>query len=165
VERVLVLNGDTVKKGQMLVELSNTQLQLDIQERTYQTDYRLMRAISSFALVAIIVAGLGVYGLSAFEMRRRVREIGIRKALGASPMMGAGRVVGRQVAFAGVISLLAWPIGFWIGNQWLLGFVYRTQLGWFVPLVATAIVTAFVALAVGLSSARAAAMRPGLALR
>lgn len=137
----------------------------DLQERTYQTDYRLMRAVSSFALVAIIVAGLGVYGLSAFEMRRRVREIGIRKALGASPLMVAGRVIGRQVAFAAGISLLAWPLGFWIANQWLLGFVYRTQLGWIVPLVATLIVMAFVALAVGLSSARAAGMRPGLALR
>jgi putative ABC transport system permease protein len=148
-------------------EKANVQLQSmsDIQERTYQTDYRLMRAISSFAMVAIVVAGLGVYGLSAFEMRRRVREIGIRKALGASPMMVAGRIIGRQVAFATVISLLAWPVGFWIGNQWLLGFVYRTQLGWFVPLVATLVVMAFVAVAVGLSSARAAAMRPGLALQ
>ncbi len=137
----------------------------DLQERTYQADYRLMRAVSSFAFVAIIVAGLGVYGLSAFEMRRRVREIGIRKALGASPMMVAGRVIGRQVAFAAAISLLAWPVGYWIANQWLLGFVYRTQLGWLVPLMATLIVMSFVALAVGLSSARAAAMRPGLALR
>jgi putative ABC transport system permease protein len=148
-------------------EKANVQLQsmADLQERVYQTDYRLMRAVSSFAMVAIVVAGLGVYGLSAFEMQRRVREIGIRKALGASPMMVAGRVIGRQVAFAAAISLLAWPIGFWIANQWLLGFVYRTQLGWAVPLIATLIVIAFVAFAVGLSSARAAAMRPGLALR
>jgi putative ABC transport system permease protein len=136
-----------------------------IQERTYQADYQLMRAVGGFALVAIIVAGLGVYGLSAFEMRRRVREIGIRKALGASPMMVAGRVIGRQVAFAAAVSLLAWPIGFWIASQWLLGFVYRTQLGWVVPFLATLIVIAFVVLAVGLSSARAAALRPGLALR
>jgi putative ABC transport system permease protein len=134
-------------------------------ERVYQTDFRLMRAVSGFAVVAIIVAGLGVYGLSAFEMRRRVREIGIRKALGASPMMVGGMVIGRAVVFAGIASLLAWPVGFWLANEWLMDFIYRTELGWVAPLFATLIVIAFVALAVGLSSARAAAMRPAGALQ
>lgn len=137
----------------------------DMQQRAYQADYRLMRAVSSFALVAIIVAAFGVYGLSAFEMRRRVREIGIRKALGASPMMVAAGIIGRQVAFAAAVSLIAWPFGLWIGSQWLAGFVYRTSLGWLTPLAATLLVMAFVALAVGLSAARAAAIRPSHALR
>jgi putative ABC transport system permease protein len=137
----------------------------DSQQRVYQTDFRLMRAVSGFAVVAIIVAGLGVYGLSAFEMRRRVREIGIRKALGASPVMVGSMVIGRATIFAAIASLLAWPIGFWLANEWLMDFIYRTNLGWFAPVFATAIVIAFVALAVGLSSARAAAMRPAGALQ
>jgi putative ABC transport system permease protein len=137
----------------------------DTQERIYMTDFRLMRAVSGFAVVSILVAGLGVYGLSAFEMRRRVREIGIRKALGASPVMVGSMVIGRAVLFAGGVSLLAWPVGYWLASDWLADFKYQTPLGWAVLPVASIIVVAFVALAVGLSSARAAAMRPGLALR
>jgi putative ABC transport system permease protein len=137
----------------------------DTQERIYTADFRLMRAVSGFAIVAIVVAGLGVYGLSAFEMRRRVREIGIRKALGASPVMVGSMVIGRAVLFAGGVSLLAWPVGYWLASDWLADFKYQTPLGWAVLPVASVIVMTFVALAVGLSSARAAAMRPGLALR
>jgi putative ABC transport system permease protein len=137
----------------------------DTQERIYMTDFRLMRAVSGFALVSILVAGLGVYGLSAFEMRRRVREIGIRKALGASPVMVGSMVIGRAMLFAGGVSLLAWPVGYWLASDWLADFKYQTHLGWAVLPVASIIVMAFVALAVGLSSARAAAMRPGLALK
>jgi len=146
---------------------ANIQLQSmsQIQERTYQADYRLMRAVSSFAIVAIIVAGLGVYGLSAFEMRRRVREIGIRKALGASPLKVAGLVIGRAMVFAAGATLVAWPVGYWIAQEWLTGFVYRTSLGFTVLPTASVITIAFVALAVGLNTLRAAAMRAGQALR
>ncbi|MND06244.1 hypothetical protein D3C83_275140 [compost metagenome] len=67
--------------------------------------------------------------------------------------------------FAGGVSLLAWPVGYWLASEWLADFKYQTPLGWAVMPVASIIVMGFVALAVGLSSARAAAMRPGLALR
>jgi putative ABC transport system permease protein len=115
--------------------------------------------------VAIVVAGMGVFGLSAFEMRRRVREIGIRKALGASPAKVAALVIGRAIGFAAIATVIAWPIGFWIANEWLSGFVYRTELGPLVLPIASAAVIAFVAVAVAFSALRAAAIRPGLALR
>jgi putative ABC transport system permease protein len=134
-------------------------------EGAYRADYLLMSTVSAFALVSIIVAGMGVYGLSAFEMRRRVREIGIRKALGASPYAVAALVIGRALVFAAIAGLIAWPIGLWIADQWLSSFVYRTDLGWAVLPAASFIVVAFVALAVSLSAARAAAIRPSPALR
>ena len=131
----------------------------------YKSQFRLMWALVSFAGVAIVVAGLGVYGLSAFEMRRRVREIGIRKALGATPGKVAGMVIGRALMFAGIATLLAWPLGWWIAQQWLMGFVYRTELGLVVLPLATAAVLAFVAVAVALNAIRASAIRPSIALR
>lgn len=134
-------------------------------EQSYRSDFLLMSTVTMFALVAIAVACLGVYGLSAFEMRRRVREIGIRKALGASPLAVGALAIGRALVFAAIAALVAWPIGFWLANQWLSGFVYRTNLSWLVLPVATFIVVAFVALAVSLSAVRAAAIRPSLALR
>jgi putative ABC transport system permease protein len=134
-------------------------------EASYRADFLLMSTVTMFALVAIAVAGLGVYGLSTFEMRRRVREIGIRKALGASPFAVGGLAIGRALIFAAIAAFIAWLPGFAIANQWLSDFVYRTNLGWIVLPIATAVVVAFVAVAVSLSAVRAAAVRPGLALR
>jgi putative ABC transport system permease protein len=134
-------------------------------EASYRADFQLMRAVTTFALVAIAVAGLGVYGLSAFEMRRRVREIGIRKALGASPYAVGALAIGRALVFAAIAALIAWAPGFGLANAWLSDFVYRTNLSWIILPMATLIVVAFVALAVSLSAVRAAAIRPGLALR
>jgi putative ABC transport system permease protein len=134
-------------------------------ELLYQNDTRLMTGVTSFASVAVIVAGLGVFGLSALDMRRRVREIGIRKALGASAGKVAAMVLGRQLQFAAAASILAWPVGYWLSGQWLAGYVYRTDKAWIAPLLATAIILAFVALAVGLNTVRAAAIRPSSALR
>jgi putative ABC transport system permease protein len=134
-------------------------------EANYRADFLLMGAVTSFALVAIAVAGMGVFGLSSFEMRRRVREIGIRKALGASPYGVAALAIGRALMFAGIACLIAWPIGFYIANEWLSGFVYRTGLGWAVLPLASVAVIAFVGVAVSFSALRAAAVRPGMALR
>jgi putative ABC transport system permease protein len=134
-------------------------------ERLYENDTRLMTGVASFAGVSVLVAGLGVFGLSALDMRRRVREIGIRKALGASGGKVAAMVLGRQLQFAAAASILAWPVGYWLSGQWLAGYVYRTDKTWTAPLLATAIILAFVALAVGLNTARAAAIRPSSALR
>ena len=131
----------------------------------YKSQFRLMWALVNFAGVAIVVAGLGVYGLSAFEMRRRVREIGIRKALGATPGKVAGMGIGRALVFAGIATLVAWLPGWWIAQQWLMGFVYRTDLGFIVLPLATAAVLAFVALAVAVNAIRASAIRPSIALR
>jgi putative ABC transport system permease protein len=134
-------------------------------ENTYAGDRRLMFAVTGFAGVAILVACLGVYGLSTFEMRRRVREIGIRKALGATPAKVAGAVLGRQMLFALAASMLAWPIAWWLSTEWLNQYAYRTSLGLVVLPVATLAVVAFVTFAVGLSAGWASAIRPGLALK
>jgi putative ABC transport system permease protein len=74
-------------------------------------------------------------------------------------------VIGRALMFAGIATLLAWPLGWWIAQQWLTGFVYRTELGFAVLPLATAAVLAFVAVAVALNAFRASAIRPSIALR
>ena len=134
-------------------------------EMAYRQDKLLMWTVAGFAGVSILVACLGVYALSAFEMRRRVREIGIRKALGAAPMSVAGMVMGRNIRSAGIAAVLSWPVGWWMASLWLNGFVYRTSLGLAILPAAAALVIVFVALAVGFNALRAAAVRPNVALR
>ncbi|HEV7690464.1 MAG TPA: FtsX-like permease family protein [Hyphomonadaceae bacterium] len=134
-------------------------------QNAYAADRNMMGAVIGFAMLAIFVACLGVYGLSSFDMRRRVREVGIRKALGASPARVAGAMFWRQMRFAGMASLLAWPVAWWVSSAWLETYVYRTSLGPVVLPAASLIILAFVALAVGFNTARAAAIRPSFALR
>jgi putative ABC transport system permease protein len=134
-------------------------------ETSYSADQRVMLAVANFAALAVIVAGLGVFALSAFDIQRRVREIGIRKALGAAPVSVASMVMGRSLRSALIASVLSWPVAWWLSNTWLNGFVYRTDLGQVLLPVATAVVLAFVLLAVSVNTARAAAIRPDSALR
>jgi putative ABC transport system permease protein len=132
---------------------------------SYNDDRRVMTAVSSFAGLAIVVAGLGVFALSAFEVRRRVREIGIRKALGAAPAAVASVVMTRNIRLAAVSAILSWPFGWWLAISWLNGFVYRTDLGLAILPAAAAAVVVFVGLAVAFNALRAAAIRPDVALR
>jgi putative ABC transport system permease protein len=132
---------------------------------SFREDQRLMAAVAGFAAFAMGVAALGVFALSAFEIRRRVREIGIRKALGAGPAKMAGMVLGQSLLSAAIASLLAWPIAWWAAGAWLSSFVYRTELAPALLPVASLFVITFVALAVSFNAARAAAVRPNIALR
>jgi putative ABC transport system permease protein len=131
----------------------------------YESDQKLMQAVASFSTVATLVAAVGVFGLSSFEMRRRIREIAVRKALGATPWRITTLVVSREILFAGIASVLAWPAAYWIAEGWLTSFAYRTALGPTLLPLASAIVLAAVAVAVGISAVRAAAIRPSSALR
>jgi putative ABC transport system permease protein len=134
-------------------------------QEAYAADRSLMSAVIGFAALSILVACLGVFGMSAFDIQRRVREIGIRKALGATPGGVAGMVLRSSLVSAAIATLLSWPAAWWLSNSWLNGYVYRTSLGLAALPVASAIVVAFVALAVGLNTLKAAAIRPSTALR
>ncbi|MEZ4988821.1 MAG: FtsX-like permease family protein [Saprospiraceae bacterium] len=90
----------------------------------------LSRAISIFTVFALLIACLGLFGLTTHATLRRAKEIGIRKVLGAS----VGQIVGllstdflRLVALAFGIGI---PVAWWLVRQWLQGFVYRIELNW-----------------------------------
>ena len=83
---------------------------------------------SSFAVLAIIIACLGLFGLAAFAAEQRTKEIGIRKVLGASVskiILLLSREFVRWVLLANVI---AWPIAYLAMNRWLQNFAYRTHI-------------------------------------
>jgi putative ABC transport system permease protein len=103
----------------------------------YSSDLKQAQIFALFAGVAVLLACLGLFGLSASTTERRVREIGLRKAMGAS----SGDIMRlllwqftKPVLWA---SLLAWPIVGWLMNRWLDGFAYRIDLEPWVFVVAT----------------------------
>lgn len=97
--------------------------------RQYQAEQRWERLITYSALMAIFIACLGLFGLSAFAAERRTKEIGIRKALGAN----VGNIVlllSKEFTVLIVLAfILAVPIGYAVMNNWLEVFVYRIDLG------------------------------------
>lgn len=98
-------------------------------QRMYESEQRLSSLISIFATLAVVLASLGLYGLVAFSTQARLREVGIRKVLGAS---GKGVLMLLSRQFIGLIliaNLIAWPLIYLLGNDWLNGFSYQIELG------------------------------------
>jgi len=131
----------------------------------YRADRRLGQLIGLFSGLAIIIACLGLFGLAAFTAQQRTKEIGIRKALGAS--LG-GLVVNLSkefVALVGVAILVAAPLAYFGMQQWLQTFAYRIDVG-IGTLVAAGTVALVIALVtVSTQTFRAARIDPAEALR
>lgn len=121
-------------------------------DETYDELHRDVQRASTlfglFAGLAVIIACLGLFGLATYTVQRRKKEIGIRKALGAT----AGQVVGllskQFLTLVGMGAAIALPLAYWGMKEWLSGFAYRTTIGMSVLVgsVALAGVVAFVAI-------------------
>jgi putative ABC transport system permease protein len=118
-----------------------------------------------FALLAISISCLGLLGLSLFTAEQRVREIGIRKVLGASVPSLFGLLSRGFLALVGLAFLIAAPLGYWAMQKWLAGFAYRTDIsGW--TFVVAGLLAVVVALAtVCWQTLRAAGANPVKSLR
>jgi len=131
----------------------------------YRDLARQMTIFGSFALVAVAIACFGLFGLAAFTAERRTKEIGIRKALGASTGDMLRLLVWQFVRPVLLANLIAWPITGFIMQRWLDGFVYRIGLD---PLIFLAAGFGALGVAIGvtvLHTLNVARARPVSALR
>ena len=131
----------------------------------YRREQRQGRIFTRSAVVAIVLACLGLAGLAAFAAEQRTREIGIRKVLGASAshlMVLIIRDFARLAVFA---SVIACPVGYFLMRGWLQSFAYRVELGFF-PFVVSAVgVVVATILVVGYQVYKAASANPAEVLR
>jgi len=85
--------------------------------------------ISIFAILAIFIASLGLFGLASFAVQRRTKEIGVRKVMGANARQVVLLVTNEFTSLLLIANLIAWPLGWYlISNYWLSQFPYRTDL-------------------------------------
>ncbi|HPT20882.1 MAG TPA: ABC transporter permease [Bacteroidales bacterium] len=137
----------------------------DILRRMYESDARFSKTIGLLALLAILIAGLGLFGLSLLISRQKTKEIGIRKVMGS----GIGEVMmmlNREfVVCVAVAFIIAVPVAWYSMNQWLEGFAYRTGISWWIFIVAGIIAMTVAILTVSYQSYRAATCNPVEALR
>ncbi len=133
--------------------------------RLYDAELRFGRIFISFSALAIVIACLGLVGLSSFTAERRRKEIGVRKVLGASPA-GMVALLSREY-FRLVIAaiVVAWPVAYIAMNAWLEGFAYRIDLDWTTFILAGALAMAIALLTVSYQAVRAATANPIDSLR
>ncbi len=134
-------------------------------DRQYKSDRRFNTVFSAFAIFAIVVASLGLFGLISFTVEQSRKEIGIRKVLGAT----VHRVVLlllRDYAFLVAISfVIGFPAGYYLMNAWLQDFAYQTTMGPLLFVSGALIVVAITLLTVSFKSFAAAQQNPVDALR
>lgn len=136
----------------------------DLQEQ-YNEDRRISRIITAFSVVAMIICSLGLYGLSSFMAERRLREIGIRKALGASVPQITGMMSKEFVRLVVLAFAIAVPLAWYGSNKWLEGFEYKTPLSVTPFLFAGVCALVIALLTVSYESLKAANTDPAKTLR
>jgi putative ABC transport system permease protein len=131
----------------------------------YRNDQEFSNIFQFFAIIAICIACLGLYGLISQDVLYRVKEIGIRKVLGANTLGLTSLLLKQFLILIVCANLVAWPISFYIMNHWLSEFSYRTAISWFVFPVASAVVFLLCFLSVSVLSIKAAMANPTKSLR
>jgi putative ABC transport system permease protein len=118
-----------------------------------------------FAVLAICISCLGLFGLAAFTAERRTKEIGIRKVLGAGVMRLAGLLSGEFLKLIALASLLAFPIAWFSMHSWLQNYAYHIEISWWVFLAAALVSLLIAMLTISFQTIRAAISNPIKSLR
>jgi len=133
--------------------------------KLYVTEQRMGSLFNVFSVLSIVISSLGLFGLAAFATQRRIKEIGVRKVLGAGEA-GIVALLSKDFIQLVLFSLIiAFPVAWYTMNKWLEGFAYRINISWWVFAIAgiTAILIAFIT--VSFQAIKAAVANPVKSLR
>jgi putative ABC transport system permease protein len=131
----------------------------------YLSEERTSRLFGIFAFLGQLIACLGLLGLAAFTTRQRIKEIGVRKVLGAS-VPGITALISKEfVKWVILANIIAWPAAYYAVNKWLQNFAYRTTLGIGVFIISGLIALFIAVVTVSYQSIKAAAANPVETLR
>jgi putative ABC transport system permease protein len=137
----------------------------EVFDRAYRAERRIGSIFSTFALLTVFIACLGLFGLSSYTAESRTREIGIRKVLGASSPSIVQLLSSDYIKKVLIANAVAWPLGYYAMHTWLQNFAYRIDLGVFPFLGAGLIALLIALLTVSFQTLRAAAANPADSLR
>ncbi|PAW92767.1 hypothetical protein CKK33_04355 [Mucilaginibacter sp. MD40] len=134
-------------------------------EKFYKEDQQLSLLLSWSAGVAILISCLGMLGLVIFMTNRRVKEIGVRKVLGASVAQIVGLLLAEFAKLLVLAFIVAVPIAWWQTNKWLQNFAYHTALSWWVFAAGGTFIIAVALIIVSIRAGKAAMANPADSLR
>ena len=131
----------------------------------YRAEQRIGTIALTFAVLAILIACLGLFGLAAFMAEQRTKEIGVRKVLGASVFSIVGLLSKDFLKLVLIAIVIASPIAWWAMNQWLKDFAYKIDIEWWMFALAGLLAVGIALLTVSFQSIKAALMNPVTSLR
>lgn len=131
----------------------------------YESDEKFGRLVFSFTWLAIFIACLGLFGLSAFTAEQKTKEIGVRKVLGAS-VSGIVMLLSREFTKLIIVAVvIASPLAYYMMKIWLGDFAYRVNIGWFWFVVSAVMALMIALMTVSFQSVKAAMANPVNSLR
>lgn len=134
-------------------------------DRFYESEIRLLKAITVFSIVSIVLTALGLFGMVTFVIERKTKEIGIRKVLGAS-LTHINLIVFSEFFRLLIIALVvSTPLVIMAGQDWLSQFAYRVNIGAVPVVIAIVLTLTVILLTVGIQSLKAANQNPIKSLR
>lgn len=131
----------------------------------YKEDQQMSFLIFVFAIIAILISALGLFGLAAFTAEQRTKEIGIRKVLGATVTNITALLSKEFLMLVCIAILIASPIAFWGMNEWIQNFAYRIDISWWMFGVAGLLAIAIALVTVSFQAVKAAIANPVKSLR
>lgn len=134
-------------------------------EASYRAEQRMGQISLIFTSLAIIIACLGLFGLSAYAAEQRTKEIGIRKVLGASITLIIKILTVDFIKLVLIATLIAAPLAWYVMHKWLQSFAYRTDMQWWLIVAAGIGATAIAFVVIGFQSFKAATTDPVKSLR
>jgi putative ABC transport system permease protein len=138
---------------------------IDSYRKVYAGEYAQTRALTLFALISIVLSSLGIFAMAAFNMQRRVKEIGIRKINGATISEILLMLNNSFISWIAIAFIIATPVAWLIMHKWLENFAYKTELSWWIFALAGLLALGIALLTVSWLSWRAATRNPVEALR
>ena len=131
----------------------------------YTADRAVSKVVGILAGLAILISCLGLFGLASYSAERRIKEIGIRKVLGASVQNIATMLSKDFIRLVIISNLIAWPLA-WIGvSRWLQDFAYRVPVSWWVFIAAAGIALLIALFTISFQAIKAAIANPVKSLR
>jgi putative ABC transport system permease protein len=134
-------------------------------KEVYRADTQESQIVGIMAVLIIVISCLGLFGLASYSAEKRVKEIGIRKVLGASVQSITALLTRHFLTLVVIANVVAWPLAFWAVTWWLKDFAYHIAIQWWVFLLAGVISVLIAFFTVSFQSIKAALTNPVKSLR
>jgi putative ABC transport system permease protein len=155
---------DTYKKNRDNREFSYTFFD-DLLDEKYQAEARLKNMTIAFGILAVVISILGILGMALFSIDRRTKEIGMRRVSGATHSEILFLLNSEFLKWVLVAFIIAAPVAWFVLHKWLENFIYKTDLSWWIFVLAGVIALTIALVTVSWQSWRAATRNPVEALR
>jgi putative ABC transport system permease protein len=137
----------------------------DAFDNMYRSEQRVGKIALSFAILAILIACLGLFGLATYMAEQRTREIGVRKVLGASIGNLVSMLSKDFLKLVLLAAVLAFPIAWYGMHRWLEDFAFRVNISWWIFVIAAVLALLIALLTVSVQAFKAAMSNPVKSLR